>query len=278
MGFPMYEVSDLGQVRNKRTGRCMSKSTTDAGYLAVGVCKNGKAKIFLVHRLVALAFLPQPEDSAVVHHINHDRQDARLANLAWVDRQTNNRDRIETIKIVKAAESDQDLPGEIWKQADIKSIRPTFVSSFGRVKHGVFDRVVTGSRVGKEGYCQVLISLADGIRKQFKVHRLVAMCFLPIPSFLATQVNHISGNKQDNRAANLEWVSPSANSQHAYDRVGSKRKLRAVEQNDLDGNKIASFPSLKAACSALGIKGHGLGDACSGRSKTYHGFVWKYAK
>lgn len=241
----------------------------------MGVCKNGKAQLYLVHRLVAQAFLPQPADRALVHHINHNRSDPRLDNLAWVDSKTNNSDRGKRTR--QASEDIGDLPGEVWKAAEIGSAGEVLVSSCGRVKHGKFaDRPQKGTAVGKEGYRQVCILLISGIRKQFKVHRLVAACFIPNTHSLATQVNHISGDKQDNGTDNLEWLSPSANSQHAYDRAGSKRKTRAVVQFDLNGDKIAEFCSVNAACRAFGKKGHNLDDACTGKQKTSGGFIWRY--
>lgn len=74
------------------------------------------------------------------------------------------------------------------------------------------------------------------------VHRLVAKVFIPNPNNL-TQVNHIDGNKMNNRVDNLEWVSPSGNIKHAYETglmnsdhlKGSKHhKTKLTEQDVLD--------------------------------------------
>jgi hypothetical protein len=70
------------------------------------------------------------------------------------------------------------------------------------------------------GYQRVALSL-DKLRT-FKVHRLVAQRFVDGDSTL--EVNHINGNKQDNRACNLQWVTRAQNQQHAYDNGLQKAK------------------------------------------------------
>lgn len=62
--------------------------------------------------------------------------------------------------------------------------------------------------------------------KTFKIHRLVATYFISNPNNLP-QVNHIDGNKENNKATNLEWCTQTENMQHSY-RIGlrNKEKLR----------------------------------------------------
>ena len=83
-GYENYEVSSAGQVR--RDGKILSQMTNRWGYKILRLCKDGIGKGFKVHRLVALAFIPQIDEKPEVDHINQDRLDNRVENLRWNDR------------------------------------------------------------------------------------------------------------------------------------------------------------------------------------------------
>jgi len=89
-GFPNYEVSNLGQVRNKT--KIKSQRVANKYYI-VTLCNYGLKKNFKVHRLVALAFIPNSDNKPTIDHINKNKLDNRLENLRWFDykEQANNR-------------------------------------------------------------------------------------------------------------------------------------------------------------------------------------------
>lgn len=98
-------------------------------------------------------------------------------------------------------------------------------SSEGRVRSHFNgrDRLLNPSPDTK-GYLQFAMSLPGGRRVQMKVHRAVALAFLgPRPP--EAQINHISGDKRDNRVVNLEYVSARRNVRHAWE-----KGLRRAEQ------------------------------------------------
>lgn len=66
------------------------------GYVQVYLCKNGKSKPVGVHRIVAKAFLNNPENKKTVNHKNGDLQDNRVSNLEWATQKENNRHAWET--------------------------------------------------------------------------------------------------------------------------------------------------------------------------------------
>ena len=100
-----YEVSNIGRVRSlnyKRTGKGkILKNIEDyKGYLEVGLTKNGKRKQFKIHRLVAEAFIPNPENKPCIDHINTVKSDNRVENLRWVTykENSNNEKTLEKFK------------------------------------------------------------------------------------------------------------------------------------------------------------------------------------
>lgn len=94
MGYPNYEVSDLGRIKSLNylgSGKehIMSPIKHKNKYLDVDLC-NGKPKRFLLHRLVAMAFVPNPNNYPIINHINENKYDARAVNLEWCDYHYNN--------------------------------------------------------------------------------------------------------------------------------------------------------------------------------------------
>lgn len=79
----------------------------------------------------------------------------------------------------------------------------------------------------RNGYLYVYVKNEQGKYKRVLIHRLVAVAFIPNPSEKA-EVNHINGNKLDNRVENLEWVSREENIRHAYDNGLIDRKKQSI--------------------------------------------------
>lgn len=97
VGFEgLYEVSSLGRVRSlarmvaccngyrKVTPKIKSTFINKKGYLRVQLFKDTKKKNVRVHRAVAMAFIPNPENKEEVNHKNFDKTDNSIQNLEWV--------------------------------------------------------------------------------------------------------------------------------------------------------------------------------------------------
>jgi len=125
-GFVGYQVSNMGRVRSldrfvnshqehiaaKRwqRGTMMTIGMSTVGYQKVELSADGKIKTMAIHRLVALAFIPNPDDLPIVHHKDEVKTNNRVENLEWVTSETNvgdwfDRRRItvgvDTIQIIK---------------------------------------------------------------------------------------------------------------------------------------------------------------------------------
>lgn len=87
--YDKYEVSSFGNVRNKKTGRILKPSNI-GGYYSVGL-SNKKTNSFSVHRLVALAFIENPENKLHVNHKDKNSLNNKLINLEWNTAKENNK-------------------------------------------------------------------------------------------------------------------------------------------------------------------------------------------
>ena len=73
----------------KRKGKILTANLESTGYKRVQLCKDGIHKLERIHRLVAMAFIPNIENKPCIDHINTDRSDNRVENLRWVTHEEN---------------------------------------------------------------------------------------------------------------------------------------------------------------------------------------------
>lgn len=89
----LYQVSNLGRVKslgnNKTRKEKVLRCRVKGGYLFIDLHKNGELKTFKVSRLVAQAFISNPENKPIVDHINTIRTDDRIFNLRWCTQKEN---------------------------------------------------------------------------------------------------------------------------------------------------------------------------------------------
>lgn len=85
----LYEVSNLGKVRNMKTGRILKPRKNTRGYLYLNLYKKGTRKTAKVHRLVSQAFLPNLTNLPQVNHKDENKTNNCVDNLEWCTAQYN---------------------------------------------------------------------------------------------------------------------------------------------------------------------------------------------
>ena len=314
--FSKYEVSSLGQIRNKNTGYTLSTKPDSGGYVRNGFYDDeGKIQKMFAHSIVAKIFLDEPKsENMTVDHINRDRTDNRASNLRWATKKQ---------QAANADTSKRKPKGQpvIQYTMDMKEIKrwPSIVSAEkelgvckicyackGKYKHSggykwAYEKQTLDGEIWKEyqpfdiqvsnmGRIKPLhYHIVSGSKtsngyltygKPAKyVHIIIAEVFLSNPKN-RPQVNHKDGNGLNNKVENLEWSTGSENSKHAHEsglNPHSHRTSLAVKQYDLEGNFIAQYKSMNEASKKTKCGLTGISSTCRGFSDNTGGYVFKYA-
>nr|QBK85312.1 MAG: HNH endonuclease [Iridovirus LCIVAC01] len=91
-----YEVSNFGRVRNKKKKNILTNQIRSSGYESIGLSSQNRVKKHLIHRLVARAFIPNPNKFPFVNHKDRNRSYNRVENLEWVNQSMNMKHSIES--------------------------------------------------------------------------------------------------------------------------------------------------------------------------------------
>lgn len=153
-----YQVSNLGHVRrvyspctkHKDTRYRVLKPVPTCGYYRVSLHKNKVGKLFFVHRLVAKAFIPNPQNKPQVNHMNGNKADNSVENLEWATSLENNRHAFETglnryhpeyLPLLRG----EDNPKHILTENDVREIRQL-------LKEGNMTQVEIGAKYGVSNF------------------------------------------------------------------------------------------------------------------------------
>ena len=85
-----YSISNKGNIKNNNTERILKQTINRDGYHRLSLYVDRKQKTVEIHRLVAIAFIPNPENKPCVDHINNNTSDNNINNLRWATHKENN--------------------------------------------------------------------------------------------------------------------------------------------------------------------------------------------
>ena len=161
---------------------------------------------------------------------------------------------------------------EEWKA--IEKATNYEISTYGRVKNTLTKRILKPTL--NCGYFAIGLRINNKTTTAF-AHRLVATRFLVCPDETYV-VNHKDGIKTNNNVENLEWVSQSENSKHAYRLNLNRPNKISVSQYTLSNVFIKEYDSLLDAEKETGIYYGHISGVCRGirNRKTAGGYIWKY--
>ncbi|RHZ78128.1 hypothetical protein Glove_167g39 [Diversispora epigaea] len=159
---------------------------------------------------------------------------------------------------------------EVWLLISLSNL---FVSNFGHIKNNKGE-ILRRNACKRSGYILTEFKI-NGVRKHTSVHILVAQAFIPNPDN-KPYVNHINEIKHDNRAVNLEWVTPKENAERKIFPNYGRGSSRRIIQKSLDGKVIQIWNSINLASNTLKITGSNISTCCRGKQNTADGWCWMY--
>ena len=153
---------------------------------------------------------------------------------------------------------------EIYKE--IKSAQGWFISNKGQIKDK--EGNIRVPRPQSKGY---LTTSLNG--KSYLVHRLVAEAFIPNPED-KPQVDHIDGDKTNNRVENLRWATPHENNSNPSTSWKNRHGMQKVMRIDKNGlTKI--YDSVKDAADDVGVNQSSISKCLNLKRQTIAGYKWK---
>lgn len=242
----LYQITSYGRVIsvdrydrfNRHIGGVLKPQKTGSGrdYLFVPLNKDGKVRQFYIHRLVAKAFIPNPENKPCVDHIDNDKNNNHVENLRWVTHLENMNNTITRKRMI-----DESYKYISQEGVDNPFSRKVAMYTLDGKLIKIFD---SGGQIERE----------YGIRSA----SISRVCRGERPHTHGYVFKFVGEPKR---------IMPNSK--------GSTSK-KAIQQIDLNGNVVAEYESTMAASISTGFYAGNIGRAAKGIYKTYKGYKWRY--
>ena len=271
-----FYITEKGEVFNQKTKHWL-KGSISGGYHIFSLRFKNKKYDKLAHRLVAEAFLENPNNLPMVNHIDGNKLNNNVSNLEWVTASENNFHayntglKCKTNGLDNRIQYNENLLDEIWKQYK----NTTFmISNKGRIRNTKTNNILKG-KITKDGYLEWCLSI-NGKKSSYLAHRLIYEVF--IGELQENYViNHIDGNKLNNCIENLEQITNQDNDYHAYYVTKANSNAKKVGKYSLNNELLNVYPSCaEAARQNIGCYSNLISNVCNGKASIHHGYKWKY--
>ena len=224
---------------NRHVGGEVKPQLAGQGYPFVCLYKGGKGKQRYVHRLVAQAFIPNPENKREVDHIDNDKTNNVVTNLRWVTHKENQNNAITRAKMLEDTSkyvSQKGADNPFSRKVRMYSLEGELLRTFDCLQDAARFAGVTDANIGK-------VCRGDRFSSGGYIWAYEGDAKMKIKS-----AQRIPTNK------------------------------RAIQQFTPEGDFVAEYGSVQEAAEALGICAPNIIHCAKGDAKTYKGYKWRYKK
>ena len=311
--FPDYVFYDDGRVYSLIRKKFMKVTKRKDGYLQIGLrmLVDGKMtkKHMLLHRLVAIAFIPNPRNVGYVNHIDGNKENCHVFNLEWCTSSENQKHAYKTglkeipdyMKAVRASLTSTSVP-VLQYDSDGKFIKRYESISVASKETGVNQSSIWFSCTQRYhhggGFIWCYESQKNAIQKAMN-RKLTGYGKKKVFQFnldgTLVKVWNSAKDVEDSTGMNASSISLACSGKiaQAYgylwsrtedvsDKLDSvqmklsRRKNRKVFQYSLDGVLVKSWNSIQEAANATRVDGSGISKVCRGKQAQTGGYIWKY--
>lgn len=236
----LYKVSNFGNVYSNYVHRNLRPGKTQDGYMYVVLYKNKQKKNYFVHRLVGIAFIDNPDDFPLINHKDENPQNNHVDNLEWCNHEYNN------------------TYNEISKRKSKSLSRRVYgYDNDCKLVHEYYGAREAGRKLNINNG-----AICDCCNNKIPIYKDIAWSY----NELTTQEIIDRFNKYEENKRMFLSMNKKNN-----------KSSKPVNQYDLDGNFIQSFPSAQEVHRQLGFSMSAITGVCRGEHKQSHGYIFKYA-